>query len=126
MEDEEIWRRFQKYMGYTDHEMEDFRSDPEKVRLVVQTPQFVKYRIIAEVIESHVCSAGHRVGDRFVINTGGQLISEESPEKVCVFALGPISRTLPAILNRLLTTSDPYLGQSRVLQCMDVGFDKGG
>jgi len=30
MDHEEIWKRFQKHMGYTDHEMEIFRSDPEK------------------------------------------------------------------------------------------------
>ena len=43
MEARKIWRRFQKHMGYTDEEMEIFRSDPEKVKMVTQTPEFVKY-----------------------------------------------------------------------------------
>jgi len=34
MEAEEIWKRFQKQMGYTDQEMGTFRSDPEKVKMV--------------------------------------------------------------------------------------------
>jgi len=34
MEAEEIWKRFQKHMGYTDQEMGTFRSDPEKVKMV--------------------------------------------------------------------------------------------
>ena len=126
MEAKEIWRRFQKHMGYTDEEMETFRSDPEKVKMVTQTPEFVKYRAIAEVVESHGCHAGHRVGDRFVMTAGGQLIAEESPKRMCMFALGPVSHTLPAIYERLVTKSDPKLERSQIVQCMDVGLDKGG
>ena len=126
MEAEEIWKRFQKHMGYTDEEMEIFRSDPEKVKMVTQTPQFVKCKVIAEVIESHGCHAGHKVGDRFVMSAGGQLIPEESPKRMCMFALGPVSNTLPAIYERLVTKSDPNFERSQIVQCTDVGLDKGG
>ena len=68
---EEIWRRFQKHMGYTDEEMKIFRSDPVKVKMVTETPEFTRCRVIAEVIESHGCHAQHKVGDRFVLNPGG-------------------------------------------------------
>ena len=126
MEAEEIWRRFQKHMGYTDQEMEIFRSDPEKVKMVTQTPEFVKCKVIAEVIESHGCHAGHKVGDRFVITAGGQLIAEESPKMMCMFALGPVSNNLPAIYERLVTKSDPNFERAQIVQCTDVGLDKGG
>jgi len=53
MKAEEIWTRFQQHMGYTDEEMKIFRSDPLRVRMVTETPEFVKCRVIAEVIESH-------------------------------------------------------------------------
>lgn len=126
MDVEEIWKRFQKHMGYTDGEMKVFRSDPEKVRMVTQTPEFVKCRVIAEVIESHGCHAQHRVGDRFVMTAGGQLITEECPKKMCLFALGPISKILPAIYERLVTKSDPKFERFNIVQCTDVGLDKGG
>ena len=126
MEAEEIWRRFQKHMGYTDQEMEIFRSDPEKVKMVTQTPEFGKCKVIAEVIESHGCHAGHKVGDRFVMTAGGQLIAEESPKRMCMFALGPVSNNLPAIYERLVTKSDPDFERSQIVQCTDVGLDKGG
>ena len=126
MEAEEIWKRFQKHMGYTDQEMEIFRSDPEKVKMVTQTPEFVKCKVIAEVIESHGCHAGHKVGDRLVMTAGGQLIAEESPKRMCMFALGPVSNTLPVIHERLVTKSDPNFERSQIVQCMDVGLDKGG
>jgi uncharacterized repeat protein (TIGR04076 family) len=126
MESEKIWRRFQKHMGYTDEEMETFRSDPEKVKMVTQTPEFVTCKVIAEVIESHGCHAGHRVGDRFVMTAGGQLIAAESPKRMCMFALGPVSNTLPAIYERLIAKSDPNFERSHIVQCTDVGLDKGG
>jgi len=126
METEEIWRRFQKHMGYTDEEMKIFKSDPLKVRMVTQTPEMVKCRVIAEVIESHGCHAQHKVGDRFVINPGGQLIAEESPKRVCLSALGPISQLMPAIHERLVTKSDPNFERFHIVQCTDVGLAKGG
>jgi uncharacterized repeat protein (TIGR04076 family) len=126
MDVEEVWRRFQKHMAYTDEEMEIFRSDPEKVRMVTQTPEFVKCRVIAEVIESHGCHARHRVGDRFVMTAGGQLITEECPKRLCMFALGPVSNILPAIYERLISKSDPKFERSNIVQCTDIGLDKGG
>lgn len=71
MDKERLWKRFQAHMGYTDAEMEIFRSDPLKVKMVTETPEFVKSRIIAEVIESHGCHAGHKVAQKFVMDGNG-------------------------------------------------------
>ena len=126
METEEILRRLQKHIGYTDEEMEIFKSDPQKVKMVTETPEFVKCRVVAEVIESHGCHAQHKVGDRFVLTPGGQMITEECPKRMCISALGPISHTLPAIYDRLISKSDPNFERSNVVQCTDIGLDKGG
>jgi uncharacterized repeat protein (TIGR04076 family) len=126
METEEIWRRFQKHMGYTDEEMGIFRSDPEKVRMVTGTPEFVKCRVIAEVVEAQGCHAGHKVGDKFVMTAGGQLIAEKCPQRLCMFALGPVATVLPAVYERLITRSDPDFERFNIVQCTDVGLDKGG
>lgn len=50
MEVEELRKRFQKHMGYTDEQMEVFRSDPEKVQMVTQTPDFVKCKVVAGLL----------------------------------------------------------------------------
>jgi uncharacterized repeat protein (TIGR04076 family) len=126
MEREEIWRRFQRHMGYTNGEMELFRADPEKVKMVTETPEFVKYRVIAEVIESQGCHAGHKVGDKFVMTAGGQLMTEACPKRMCMFALGPVAGMLPVVYERLITKSDPDCTRSNIVQCTDVGLDKGG
>jgi uncharacterized repeat protein (TIGR04076 family) len=126
MKPEEIWNRFQKHMGYTDEEMRLFRSDPEKVRMVTETPEFVKYRVIAEVIEVQGCHAGHKVGDKFVMTAGGQLMTEACPKRMCMFALGPVAGLLPIMYERLITKSDPDCKRSNIVQCTDVGLEKGG
>jgi uncharacterized repeat protein (TIGR04076 family) len=126
MDLEEIWRRFQKHMGYTDEEMKTFRSDPQKVKMVTGTPEFAKCRVVAEVIESHGCHAQHKVGDRFVLTAGGQLIAEECPKRMCLSALVPIHQAMPAIFERLISRSDPNLERYHIVQCTDVGLDKGG
>ena len=126
MDIDELWKRFQKHMGYTDEEMEIFKSDPEKVKMVTETPEFVKARVIAEVIESQGCHAQHKVGDKFVMNANGYLLAEECPKKMCMFALGPVSRVLPAIYERLISKSDPDFKKSDIVQCTDIGLDKGG
>jgi uncharacterized repeat protein (TIGR04076 family) len=126
MKIEEIWQRFQKHMEYTDEEMEIFKSDPVKVKMVTQTPEFVKCRVVAEVIESHGCHAKHQVGDRFVMTPGGQLLEEECPKNMCLPALAEISKFLPAISERLVNRSDPDFERVDIVQCPDIGLDKGG
>ncbi|CAB1059872.1 hypothetical protein D1BOALGB6SA_4637 [Olavius sp. associated proteobacterium Delta 1] len=122
----EIWQRFQKHMEYTDEEMQIFKSDPLKVKMVTQTPEFVKCRVVAEVVESHGCHAKHQVGDRFVMTPGGQLIEDESPRNMCISAISEISKVLPAISERLVNKSDPNFESIDIVQCPDVGLEKGG
>ncbi len=126
METEELWKRFQQHMEYTDEQMELFRSDPKRVQMATQTPDFVKCKIIAEVIESHNCHAKHKVGDKFVMNAGGVLLNDECPNRMCMFALGPVSNVLPALYERMATKSDPNHERSNIVQCTDIGIENGG
>jgi uncharacterized repeat protein (TIGR04076 family) len=126
MEIEELWRRFQEHMQYSDEDMEIFRSDPEKVKMATGTPEFAKCRIIAEVIESHGCHSRHRVGDRFVMNASGQLLTDESPKRICVSAISQVGHLIPTIYERLVSKSDPNFERSNIVQCSDIGLDKGG
>ncbi len=126
MEAEEIFKFFQKHMGYTDEEMQTFKSDPFKVKVVTETPEFVTCRVVAEVIESHGCHCQHKVGDKFVMTPGGQLISDECPKGMCVYALAEIGRVLPAISERLVGKTDPNFERYDIIHCIDVGLDKGG
>jgi uncharacterized repeat protein (TIGR04076 family) len=126
MDTERLWQRFQKHMGYTDAEMAVFRSDPVKVKMVTETPEFVKSRIVAEVIESQGCHAKHTVGQRFVMDGNGQLITSECPPKMCIFALAALESPVNQIYERFIAHSDPNNERTMVVQCSDIGLDKGG
>lgn len=126
MEKETLWKRFQAHMGYTDAEMELFKSDPVRVKMVTETPAFVKTRIIAEVIESHGCHAGHKVGQKFVMDGNGQLITRECPDKMCLFAVSALHAPVNMIYERFINGADPTHDRTMTVQCPDVGLDKGG
>ncbi|OGL18798.1 MAG: hypothetical protein A3K12_01145 [Candidatus Rokubacteria bacterium RIFCSPLOWO2_12_FULL_71_19] len=126
MDKADLWKRFQAHMGYTDAEMAVFRSDPLKVKMVTESPEFVKSRIVAEVIESHGCHTHHTVGQKFVMDGNGQMITRECPEKMCIFALAALESPVNQIYERFIAHSDPNNERTMVVQCSDVGLDKGG
>jgi uncharacterized repeat protein (TIGR04076 family) len=103
-----------------------FRSDPQKVKMVTETPEFVRSRIVAEVVESHGCHARHAVGQKFVMDGNGQLITGECPPKMCIFALAALESPVNTIYERFISHSDPNNERSIVVQCGDIGLDKGG
>ena len=123
---EDLWKRFQTHMGYTDAEMAVFRSDPLKVKMVTESPEFMTSRIVAEVIESHGCHAHHTVGQKFVMDGNGQMITRECPEKMCIFALAALESPVNQIYERFIAHSDPNNERTAVVQCHDIGLDKGG
>jgi hypothetical protein len=43
-----------------------------------------------------------------------------------MFALGPVSHALPGIFERLVSQSDPNRERFNIVQCTDIGLDKGG
>jgi hypothetical protein len=57
---------------------------------------------------------------------GGQLIADECPKGMCVSAVAEISKVLPAIYERLINKTDPHCERVDIVQCPDVGLDKGG
>ncbi len=126
MDKDVLWRRFQKHMGYTDEQMRVFRSDPLKVKMVTESPAFVRSRIIAEVVESHNCHAGHTVGQKIVMNGNGQIVTRECPEKMCLFAVAALEGAVNGIYERFIDHADPEYTRSTIVQCSDVGIDKGG
>ncbi len=126
MDIEKFWKRFQEHMNYTDEEMKIFRADPGKVKMVTETSEFVKCRIIAEVIEAGGCHAQHKVGDKFVMDGNGQLITKECPDKMCVFAVAALETPVNMIYERFMNHADPKHERHNVVQCSDIGLDKGG
>ena len=122
----ERWKRLQKYLGYSDKEIAILRSTPKYVKMVELTPQFMTHKIIAEVVKSHGCHSQLKVGDRIVMNGNGQLIRDECPEKICIWALAPLGGIVNAVFERFAEQLDPNGLLFDVVNCQDVGVECGG
>ena len=117
----------QKLYGYSDEEME--KLNVGQAKLVAEIGDVLNYRLIAEVVKSENCIAGHNVGDRFVMNGAGQLLPKECTNKdlLCMFAVGKLTHAAAIVFDRIMSGSDPTSGSVfEVMRCEDVGVENGG
>ena len=121
---EKRWKKFQAMIGYTDQELEIYRSFPKNVKVMEDSPAFAKYNIVMEVIEARNCIAGHKAGDTFLVDSTGCLIAEHCPPRICaaaVWAFKPlIDRMWEAFYNGATDTFHD------TVRCPDVGVENGG
>ena len=125
MDNEKLWQALQKHLGYNDEELALFRSNPKNLKMV-QTPEFMTHKIVAEVIKSHGCHSQLKVGDRIVMNGNGQLIRDECPEKICIWALAPLGGIVGVVFERFVERLDPNDMLFNIVSCQDIGIECGG
>jgi hypothetical protein len=56
----------------------------------------------------------------------GQMLTRECPEKTCIFALAALENPVNQVYERFIAHSDPNNERTAVVQCHDIGLDKGG
>ena len=121
---EKRWRNFKEQLGYSDEELAIHRSFPKHIKAMEEAANFAKYKIVIEVIESHNCGMGYKVGDRFVVNGGGALLLDECPPQLCIAAIAGFK----SLVDRMWQAF--YDGKTEVLHdtvtCPDVGVRRGG
>jgi len=88
---EDTWKFMQQHLGYTDEELEKFRSNPKNLDIMSKAPDLMNKTIVAEVVASHGCASQHHVGDKFYFDGAGNLITKLSPKRICVHALSVLS-----------------------------------
>ncbi len=118
------WQNFQEHLGYTDEEVAIFRSESKRAKSVEDCPNMVKYNTLIEVIEAYNCGAGHKVGDKFLVDPEGCLILEECPPRICIAAVWAFK----PLVSRMWQAF--YDGKTEIFQdtvtCPDVGVRRGG
>lgn len=128
-EKEEIerrWKKFQELLELSDEELAIHRSNPKHVKALERAPAFLKYKMVVEVIESHNCAAGHKVGDKFVIDSEGCLVLKECPPRgrICVSAVYAMKSGVDRIWQAFYdNTIDVF---QDTFHCSDVGTRRGG
>lgn len=123
---EEVWDFFQQHMGYDEEEMEIFRQNPRNEDVISKAPALMNKTIIAEVVESHGCNSGHKVGDRFIFDGAGNLITSLCPKRICIFALPQIATGIFTGHELFYAGADPNEARFNRAGCLDVGVNCGG
>ena len=123
---ENTWRFFQQYLGYSDEEMALFRANPRNAEVLAKAPELNQKTIVAEVVEAHGCNSQHKVGDRFVFDGAGNLLTGKCPRRICIHALHGLSGIIFAANELLYAGVDPNSLRFRHCGCFDVGVRCGG
>ena len=130
MSEEKMYKAYQKFFNFTDEQVEQLKNAPEKEhhRRVLKgfwaNPQA---RMVATVVKTETCAAGHKVGDRYVIRADGIVNKEESPENLCLGALFTLYPFLNVAYERIAEKMDDLSPKGIThTSCADCGFGDGG
>ncbi len=122
----ETWDLIQKHLGYNDEEMKLFKENPRNAVVMSKAPELMNKTIVFEVVESHGCNSGHKVGDKFYFDGAGNLLTKLSPKKICIYALEPLAKYIFASNELVYSGADPNSVQFNRTTCFDVGVQCGG
>ncbi len=123
--DESIWESMKKHLGYNDEEMKKFRGNLRNADVLAKAPELLNKTIVVEVVESRGCNSQHKVGDKFIFDGAGNLLTKKSPKRICIYALAPLAQAIFAINELIYAGVDPNIRFKRT-GCFDVGVDCGG
>jgi uncharacterized repeat protein (TIGR04076 family) len=121
---EKRWNRFQEIMGYTDDELAVFRSFPQNVKSMEDSPAMVKHDVIIEVVEARNCVAGYKAGDTFRVNSFGFLVKEDCPSNLCTGAIFAFKPLVSYAWQALFDGGTQLLHNT--VRCPDVGVHQQG
>jgi len=125
--DDSIWEAVQARLGYTDDELETFKGRPFSHRILRNKTvgDLLRTTVVFEVVESHACNIGHKIGDKFFFNGEGYMLAHRGPEKICPYIMPVMTRMMWLVQERIYEGVDPrptfYFGH-----CDDVGLSCGG
>ena len=122
----ETWDLIQKHLGYNDEEMKLFKENPRNAVVMSKAPELMNKTIVFEVVESHGCNSGHKVGDKFYFDGAGNLLTKLSPKRICIYALEPLAKYIFASNELVYSGIDPNSIQFNRTTCFDVGLRCGG
>jgi len=126
MEKENIIQIIQKRLGLNEREFQIIKDTPKFQRLFENALAASRYRLVAEVVESKGCHSGHRVGQKLIFDSTGNLLTRESPERVCAFLMPNLSALINVFFENLMNGRDPNEVMFNRTGCFDVGLECGG
>ena len=126
MERDQIIRIIQKRLDLEESEFEVIENNPRFQRLFDNALAASQYRLVAEVIESKGCHSRHTPGQKIIFDSSGNLLTRESPERVCSFLLPNLLLLVNVFFENLMNGRDPNEVIFNRTGCFDVGPACGG
>jgi uncharacterized repeat protein (TIGR04076 family) len=125
MDEQRALKRFGTWVRYTQTEMELFKEGDPRLRFIGRLAKAApKYSIVAEVVQAKNCNSGYQIGDRFVLDVDGNLLSSLCPKRLCVYAVAQFVVPVALINERLSEGLDPnQFHFMKFVQCPDVGVE---
>lgn len=120
------WGLIKKHLKYSKDELEQFKSNPRNEAVLDKGRDLQDKRIIIEVVESSGCNSQHQVGDKFIFDGAGNLLTNQNPEKICIFALNAATGLIFAASELFYAGVNPNEMKFRRSGCFDVGIQCGG
>ncbi len=121
-----MWRFIKMRLGYDKQEMALFKSNPRNRELVFKAPDVMGQHIVAYVVASKGCNSRHKVGDKIVFDGFGNLVTELSPKRICLYALNAITPQVFAAGELYYANVDPNTMRFNRAACFDGGLECGG
>jgi uncharacterized repeat protein (TIGR04076 family) len=120
------WGLIKKHLKYSKEELDVFKSNPRNEAVLDKGRDLQDRRIIIEVVESNGCNSQHHVGDKFIFDGAGNLLTKHNPEKICIFALNAATGLIFAASELFYAGVNPNDMKFRRSGCFDVGVRCGG
>ena len=126
MEKDILVENIKKRLALEGEELAAVLENPKYQRLFENVAKGSRYRLVAEVVASKGCHSGHSVGQRVVFDSTGNLMTRESPDRVCAFLMPNLTVLMNAFFENLVNGRDPNEVMFNRTGCFDVGPMCGG
>jgi len=120
------WRFIKRHLGYSNEEMDVFKAHPKNEDVLDMGKDLLDKEIVIEVVASKGCNSQHKEGDRIYFDGAGNLLTEKSPDKICIFAINAIAPLMYAANELFYAGVDPNRMKFKRASCIDVGVQCGG
>jgi len=115
-----------KRLALEGEELAAVLENPKYQRLFENAAKGSRYRLVAEIVASKGCHSGHAVGQRIIFDSAGNLMSRESPDRICAFLMPNLAVLINAFFENLMNGRNPNEVMFNRTGCFDVGPMCGG
>jgi len=126
MDKDRIAEIIRKRLNLEDQEWSLIETNPKFKELFQNAVEASKYRLIAEIIESKGCHSGHVVGQKIIFDNSGNLLSKESPDRICSFLMPNLTVLINAFFENFMNGRNPNEVMFNTTGCFDTGVGCGG